>query len=127
MQIIMVKPLDKKAYELAKKTIPPKPLFNIITEVFKALADPTRLKILYALRKKSLSVRDLALIAGISESATSHQMSYLKRKKLVQAVRDGTVMYYSLRFKHISAFLKEAEFYADHAKHNEPDHPYDQA
>jgi DNA-binding transcriptional ArsR family regulator len=126
-KIHKAKPINPKSIQKAQNTIPPENLLLIISGVFKALADETRTKILYVLRKKTLSVRDIAILVGTSESAVSHQLSYLKKRKLVINKRDGNVIYYSLSFKHISTFLKEAEFYADHIINNHPDHPYKNA
>lgn len=123
----MINPIDPQALEKAQEAIPTDTLLHIVISVFKTVADPTRAKILYALRKKILCVRDLAILIGISESATSHQLRYLKEKYLVKATRKGTSMYYTLSYRHLSALLKEAEYYADHIKENLPDHPYDQA
>lgn len=75
------------------------------------------------MQKKELSVRDIATIAGISESATSHQLAYLKERNLVKAKREGTVMYYSISYQHLHNLLQEAEYYADHVKNGHPDHP----
>ena len=115
--------IDPKGIQKAKKSLPDEDIFTIVIEGFKALADPTRAKILYALHNQSLSVRDIATIAGISESATSHQLAYLKERHLVQSKRDGVIMYYSISYQHLHNLLQEAEGYADHVKNKIPDHP----
>lgn len=71
----------------------------------------------------SLSVRDLAILVGVSESGVSHQLRELKDKHLVKAKRDKNTMYYSTAYEHLQNLLKEAEYYADHVKHDIPDHP----
>ena len=119
----MSKSINPQALQKAKESLPDDEVFSIVIKGFKALADPTRAKILYALHKQSLSVRDIASIAGISESATSHQLSYLKERHLVQAKRDGVIMYYSISYQHLHNLLQEAEEYADHIKNGHPDHP----
>jgi ArsR family transcriptional regulator len=117
------KAIDPHGLQKAKKSLPDHEIFTIVIEGFKALADPTRAKILYALHKQELSVRDIATIAGITESATSHQLAYLKERYLVQAKRDGVIMYYSISYQHLHNLLQEAEEYADHVKNGHPDHP----
>ena len=117
------KSIDPQALQKARESLPDDDAFSIVIKGFKALADPTRAKILYGLNKQSLSVRDIANIAGISESATSHQLSYLKKRHLVQAKRDGVIMYYSISYQHLHNLLQEAEEYADHVKNGHPDHP----
>lgn len=115
--------INPDSVEKAQSRMPEEMLLDVVVECFKALADSTRTKILYALRKQSLCVRDLAVLIGISESAISHQLSFLKDKHLVEVKRQGNVMYYSIAYQHILNLLKEAEYYADHIRQNLPDHP----
>ena len=117
------KSINPRGLDKAKESLPDDEIFTIVIKGFKALADPTRAKILYALHKQSLSVRDIASIAGISESATSHQLTYLKQRHLVQSKRDGVTKYYSISYQHLHNLLQEAEEYADHVKNGHPDHP----
>ncbi len=118
-----LQPIEPKTVANAQKLIPSNELLTVVIECFKALGDSTRAKILYALEKQPLCVRDIAILIGISESGISHQLSTLKDKRLVKATRNGNVMYYSLSYEHIHNLLKEAEYYADHVKSNIPDHP----
>ena len=99
-------------------------MLTLVVEVFKALADPTRARILYALTEQSLCVRDLAILSGVSESAVSHQLRVLRDKRLVKARREGTVIYYSLDDHHVGALFREAAFHADHVRQGLPDHQY---
>jgi len=80
--------------------------------------------LLYALRKRLVCVRDLAPVAGVSESAVSHQLRCLKDRRLVEARRHGNVMTYSIDDHHLAALFREAEYHADHVRYNRPDHPY---
>ena len=114
---------DKEAMKKAEKRLPSDELFSLVVEVFKALGDTTRAKILYLLREEKLCVRDIAILTGISESGVSHQLSELKEKRLVKAERDKNAMYYSIAYEHLQNLLQEAEYYADHIKSNIPDHP----
>jgi DNA-binding transcriptional ArsR family regulator len=108
----------------AIKSLPKEGLLEMVTDLFRTLGDTTRAKILYSLQKNELCVKDLAELTGISQSGISHQLSYLRKLKFVKARKDGNTAFYSLRYKHLSAILKEAEYYADHVKRNLPDHPY---
>jgi ArsR family transcriptional regulator, lead/cadmium/zinc/bismuth-responsive transcriptional repressor len=121
---MQIHPIDLEAVTNAKELIPEDELLSLVVECFQALADNTRTKILYALRKQPLSVRDLAITVGISESAMSHQLSTLKDKRLVKAERKANVMLYSISYLHLKNLLKEAENYADHVKSGIMDHPY---
>jgi ArsR family transcriptional regulator, lead/cadmium/zinc/bismuth-responsive transcriptional repressor len=114
--------INKKSLKNAKNRMPEHALLVVVVECFKALGDTTRAKILYALRKQPLCVRDLALLVGVSESGISHQLKVLRHKRLVRAVRAGNVMNYSIAYEHIGNLLQEAEYYADHINKNIPDH-----
>ncbi|MHB8710141.1 MAG: ArsR/SmtB family transcription factor [Minisyncoccota bacterium] len=106
------------------KSLPREELLNMLTDLFSTLSDPTRIKILYALKREELCVKDLAQLTGISQSGISHQLSSLRKLKFVKTKKEGNAVYYSLSFNHLGAMLKEAENYADHIKRKLPDHPY---
>ena len=72
-----------------------------LAELFKALGDPTRVKILFALMKRELCVCDLAAVISASDSAVSHQLRILRTLKLIKFRRDGKILYYSLDDNHI--------------------------
>jgi len=72
-----------------------------LAELFKALGDPTRVKILFALMKRELCVCDLAAVIGASDSAVSHQLRILRTLKLIKFRREGKILYYSLDDAHI--------------------------
>jgi ArsR family transcriptional regulator len=77
-----------------------------LTQIFKALADGTRLKILWALEKQEMCVCDLAAMLGLTESAVSHQLRLLRNLQLVTNRRDGVVLYYRLADNHVSQLIK---------------------
>ncbi len=117
-------PLDPAAVAEAQTAIPTDDLLMLVVEAFEALADPTRARILYALGRGPLCVRDLAVVAGVSESAVSHQLRLLRDRRVVKPRRDGNVVYYSVDDQHIAALIREAEYHADHVRRGLPDHPY---
>lgn len=73
--------------------------------IYKVLGDPSRLKIVMALRREVMCVCDLAALTGISESAVSHQLRRLKDLALVKTRREGQVVYYALDDKHVVLLL----------------------
>lgn len=74
--------------------------------VFALLADPSRTRLLHALTlTKELCVCDLALLVGISESATSHQLRALRDLRVVRARKAGRIVYYRLFDRHIRRVL----------------------
>lgn len=72
-----------------------------LAETFDALADPTRVRLVSALLPGELCVCDLAAVLGMSQSAVSHQLRFLRALRLVSARKDGRVVYYSLADDHI--------------------------
>jgi DNA-binding transcriptional ArsR family regulator len=73
--------------------------------LLKAIADPTRLRIVLALRELELCVCDIAAALGMSESAVSHQLRRLRERGLVRARRQGQVIYYALDDECVSELL----------------------
>jgi len=61
-----------------------------------ALSDPNRLLILYALNEKPLNVTELTNELGLSQPTMSRHLKVLRERGLVQTVRTGTVITYSL-------------------------------
>src|SRR4030095_17110234 len=68
-----------------------------LAEIFKALGDPTRVRLLSALAAAELCVCDLATLLALSESAVSHQLRLLRSLRLVRARRDGRRVFSRLR------------------------------
>lgn len=79
-----------------------------LCQTFKALGDPSRLKILWALEYQEMCVCDLAVLLGITESAVSHQLRLLRTLRLVKNRRDGTILYYRLADEHVSQLVRIA-------------------
>ncbi|MBW1781929.1 MAG: winged helix-turn-helix transcriptional regulator [Deltaproteobacteria bacterium] len=101
---IRVVHLDRVA--AAKKEALGEPELDRLAAIFKALGDPTRLRIVTALAGGEMCVCDLSAFLGLSESAVSHQLRRLKDLALVRHRRDGQVLYYSLDDDHVTALLK---------------------
>jgi len=72
-----------------------------LSETFKVLGDPTRIKILHALNEKELCVCDLSELLDMSSSAISHQLRVLRNNKLVKHRKEGRSVYYSLDDEHV--------------------------
>ena len=109
-------PINAKAVAAARAVLPPEGQLAIVVEMFGALADPTRARMLYALTTGELCVRDLALLVGVSESAVSHQLRLLRDRRLVRSRREGTTIYYALDNHHLPVLFREAEYHADHVR-----------
>ena len=85
-------------------------LLNVagLSEFFKAMADETRVKILYLLSQKELCVCDLAYILETNLPAVSHHLRFLKALNLVKPRRDGKMVFYSLADEHVLDLIKKA-------------------
>lgn len=116
--------LHPEVVAAAQAVIPPDGVLDLVTQMYGALADPTRARILYALTTGELCVRDLAVVCGVSESAVSHQMRLLRDRRLVRSRRAGTTIYYALDNHHLPVLFREAEYHADHIRQALADHPY---
>src|SRR5579875_2637853 len=82
-----LQPINPEAVALCQEAVPSDALLVGVVEAFEALADPTRARMLYALIRQPLCVRDLAIVVGVSESAVSHQLRLLRDRRLVKAQR----------------------------------------
>ncbi len=116
--------IDPQSVAQARDGMPDEAAMALVVETFRALADPTRAHILYALRERRLCVRDLAIIVGVSQSALSHQLALLRDRRLVKGEREGTTIYYALDDHHVGTLFREAEYHADHVLQGLPDHPH---
>ncbi len=76
-----------------------------ISELFKAFADPTRVRIILALDKGELNVSQIVEQVDASQTAVSHQLRVLKQAHLVKFRRDGKNIIYSLADNHIKSIL----------------------
>ena len=85
----------------------PQRLVERLAETFRALGDPTRVRILDALSKAELCVCDLAARLGLSESAVSHQLRLLRSLRLVRTRRAGRLVFYTLDDDHITRLFAQ--------------------
>jgi DNA-binding transcriptional ArsR family regulator len=89
---------------------------------FTLLAEPTRVRMLWALRDRQLDVASLAAVAGCRPTVASQHLSKLRLAGLVDARREGRRMLYRLRGGHVRSLLTEALFQADHQVSGHPVH-----
>lgn len=87
----------------------------LITQTFKALSDPTRLRILYLLFQGEHSVNDIADKLSLVQSTVSHQLRFLKNLRLVKFRREGTSLYYSYDDEHVKSIIAQT---IDHTNHH---------
>lgn len=91
-----------------------------LTDTFRALGDPTRVRILDVLSHGELCVCDLAAVLGVSQSAVSHQLRFLRGMRLVRSRRDGRMIFYALDDKHIMAIFRQTLRHVQEARGDKP-------
>jgi len=87
---------------------------DVASDGFRLLADPTRIKILWALLQGESSVARLADLVGATPTAVSQHLSKLRLARLVHVRRAGTFAYYSAADQHVASLLADALDHADH-------------
>lgn len=101
--------LDLVGVAKAKAALPAGTLIAGASDVLKAIADPTRMRILSALRAAGeLCVGDLAAVVEMSESAVSHQLRFLREVNLVSSHKESRQVFYRVADEHVATILKYA-------------------
>lgn len=93
---------------------------HLAAESFRLLADPTRIKVLWALLQGESSVACLAELAGAAPTAVSQHLAKLRLAGLVKGRREGTFVYYSAADDHVRGLLAQALHHADHLDRDLP-------
>ena len=114
MNICEDKCINEVSVNKTLKTLPDQEDIVEIAEIFKALSDPSRLKIVLALLKREHCVCDIAVICNQTESAISHQLRVLRTLKIVKNRREGKIVYYTLDDDHVISLIHMS---LDHVKH----------
>ena len=94
--------------------LPAKECIRALSELFKLVADETRLRILFALDGGELCVCEISQILGMTKSAVSHQLKELRQKYLVKFRRSGKNVYYSLADAHVVDIIERALEHVGH-------------
>ena len=91
-----------------------------LAEVFAALSDPTRVRLISALSQHELCVCDLAAVLGMTQSAISHQLRVLRNLGLVRFRKEGRVVYYELDDEHVRDLYNLGVEHVTHRETAEP-------
>lgn len=86
-----------------------------LAELFSALGDATRAKIVYALSQSELCVCDLAALVGLSLQAVSYHLRLLRVLRLVKQRRQGRRVFYSLDDEHVKAIVLQGMAHLQHS------------
>jgi DNA-binding transcriptional ArsR family regulator len=98
---------------------------GLVAEVFRMLADATRVQVLWALVDREMSVNDLAEHVGKPAPSVSQHLAKLRMARLVHTRRDGTTIFYRLENDHVAQLVTDAVFNAEHAGPGIPGHHRD--
>jgi ArsR family transcriptional regulator len=85
-----------------------------LAEIFKALSDPTRLRLISLLLENEACVHNLQDVLGMSQSAISHQLRHLRLLKLVRFRKEGRHVYYALDDEHVRKLFEQGLLHAQH-------------
>jgi len=114
---------DKKACTFGVDS----PYVDLAAEVFALLADPTRIRIILALRRGEMSVNALAEAVGKAPATVSQHLAKLRWAKIVRPRQDGTRVFYSLVDEHARRLVTDAVFQAQHVVDEPHAHHVDQS
>lgn len=95
---------------------------DLAVEIFAMLADPTRVRIILALREGELSVGQLAETVGKTPAAVSQHLAKLRLARLVSSRGEGQRVYYRLADEHALSLVSNALMQAEHAVDEKPRH-----
>jgi ArsR family transcriptional regulator, lead/cadmium/zinc/bismuth-responsive transcriptional repressor len=85
-----------------------------LAELFKALSDQTRLRIIHSLLNRELCVCDLCDVLGMQQSAVSHQLRVLRNLRIVKRRKEGKMMYYSIDDQHVEGLFLQGLHHISH-------------
>src|SRR6266851_3428767 len=118
----LVRVVDRDKVAAVRQAMPLEQDVMEAADVFALLGDPNRLRLLVALLAGGeMCVCDLAAAAGMSESAASHAVRWLRAHRIVSSPRrQGRMMYYRLDDAHVRMLLDLA---LTHTQHTRALHP----
>ena len=85
-----------------------------LAELFSALSDPTRLRIISVLLEGEMNVGEIAAQVVMTESAISHQLRGLRQMRLVRSRKDGRQVFYALADDHVAKLYRLGLDHVDH-------------
>ncbi|WP_314059998.1 metalloregulator ArsR/SmtB family transcription factor [uncultured Vagococcus sp.] len=103
---------------MAELTATPE-MIEKVSQLYKALSDPTRIKILTLLSHSEQNVSAIVEKIGLEQSAVSHQLKLLRLNHLVKSRKEGKSVYYSLDDQHVVDILGQSFKHITHSQHRE--------
>ncbi|MGK2882599.1 MAG: ArsR/SmtB family transcription factor [Mycobacterium sp.] len=95
---------------------------GLVVEIFRMMADATRIQVLWALVDGELCVNELAEHIGKPAPSVSQHLAKLRMARLVTTRRAGTTIFYAIDSEHVRQLVIDAVFNAEHAGPGVPAH-----
>jgi len=95
---------------------------ELAVEIFRMLADGTRIRLLWELRDVERSVNELAEVVGKPAPAVSQHLAKLRMARMVRTRRDGNQVFYRVENDHVASLVRDAIHNAEHASDGIPAH-----
>ncbi len=114
MDVCEIKCIDEKKVKKTLKAMPQQDNINRMADIFKALGDPSRLKIVLSLLDREHCVCDIAAVCNQTDSAVSHQLRILRTMKIVKSRREGKIIYYAIDDDHVLSLIRMSLAHVTH-------------
>lgn len=114
IDIVCVNEDDAAAGEALKARVLNTPTAERLAALFTALSIPTRVKIISLLLEHEVCVHSLETALGMTQSAISHQLRFLRDLKLVRARKEGRHVYYALDDDHVRQLFAQGLLHVAH-------------
>jgi len=121
----MVYSLRMDADKQQRRPLLPVDQVALTVEVFRMIAEGTRIQILWALIDREMPVNDLAETIGKPGPSVSQHLAKLRMGRLVRTRREGTQVFYQLENDHVRQLILDAVQNAEHAGPAIPAHHLD--
>lgn len=89
-----------------EKTLPTQNELAKLSNIFKALADPIRVKIVFALLEYEICVGEMVNLLQLPQSHVSHQLRILRNYGIVDFTKDKKMSFYYIKDEYIKNVLK---------------------
>lgn len=93
--------IHEKEVLQAKDNMIEEDILLAMADVYKALSDSTRIKIIAILNNQEMCVNDIAVVLNMTKSAVSHQLKNLREMQLIKCRKSGKIVFYSLADHHV--------------------------
>lgn len=105
-----------------RRPVPAQEQVDLAVEVFRMLADATRLQLLWVMLDGEMPVSELAEAVGKPVPAVSQHLAKLRMARLVLTRRQANQVFYRIESEHVRQLVADAIYQAEHAAGGIPEH-----